>query len=101
MSLAHSHPLTLRSSGYSITKVLQLWDELKKISEQGYAFDNQEWELGMCCLAAPIRDYTGRIVASFNMNTNHARLNADTIPVFLPILQEAYRDISEKYGYVS
>lgn len=86
---------------YTITKLDLLWQELQRISAQGYAFDNQEWEIGMCCLAVPIWDSTGRIVASFNMNANHARLNAETIPVYLPLLQEASKDISEKYGYIS
>ena len=38
--------------------------ELETIAEEGYALDNEELDLGVRCVAAPIRDYTRRIVGS-------------------------------------
>jgi len=84
---------------YSITTFDQLWEKLQLTARQGYAFDNQECEIGMCCLAMPIRGHAGEIIASFHINANNARLNEKTVPGFLPILKNTSAAISQKFGY--
>lgn len=81
---------------HTITKMENLWVELQKININGYAFDNQELELGMCCLAVPIKDGFGKIVAAFNINTNYIRLNENTLASYLPALLETSKRISDK-----
>lgn len=41
---------------------------LSQIRDQGYAWDNEECELGAKCLAVPVRDYTGKIIASLSIS---------------------------------
>ncbi|MBE0555647.1 MAG: IclR family transcriptional regulator, partial [Proteobacteria bacterium] len=40
----------------------ELKKELRQVAEQGYSLDNEELDLGVRCVAGPIRDYTRRIV---------------------------------------
>ena len=39
--------------------------ELEKIRKQGYAIDNMEHEEGVRCVAGPICDYRGEVIAFF------------------------------------
>ena len=41
-----------------------LIEELLKIKESGFAIDNHEIEEGLCCVAAPIRNYLGEVIAA-------------------------------------
>lgn len=47
-----------------------LEDELKTLSTQGYALDNEEYAIGIGCLAAPICDQNNRCIAAIGI-TGH------------------------------
>ena len=51
----------------TITTLPQLKKEIAQIREQGYAFDAEECELGTSCVAAPIFDYTNKVVAGISV----------------------------------
>ena len=44
-----------------------LWAEIERVREQGWARDDQEFLPGMGCVAAPLRNYEGRIIAALNV----------------------------------
>jgi DNA-binding IclR family transcriptional regulator len=46
----------------------QLDDELATVLKQGYAVETEELALGRACVAAPIRDRTGAIVAAISIS---------------------------------
>ncbi len=50
-----------------ITDPMQLLEELKKTAQQGYAVDDEEHEVGIKCVAAPINEYTGNCVAAISL----------------------------------
>lgn len=52
---------------YSITSVAELRRDLETIRRRGYAENRQESELGVVSVAAPIRDGSGRAVASLSL----------------------------------
>jgi len=41
--------------------------ELRVIRERGYGLDEEERERGVCCIAAPICNHTGDIVAAISV----------------------------------
>src|SRR3954465_10385369 len=55
-------PLTPRT----ITTAKRLLKELSLIRERGYGLDEEEREKGVCCVAAPIRNHTGEVVAAIS-----------------------------------
>ncbi|KAB2331984.1 IclR family transcriptional regulator [Bacillus mesophilum] len=79
-------------------------DELKRevetIRAQGYALDNIENEEGIRCIAAPIYDYTGKIIASFSISGPSSRITMERIDDELQNkIQETSRNISKQLGY--
>lgn len=74
--------------------------ELEKVHEQGYAFDDEEMDLGVRCIAAPIRDYTRRIVGAISisgptMRVSNARIESELVPLVL----KASDELSTRLGY--
>ncbi|PSL40176.1 IclR family transcriptional regulator [Planomicrobium soli] len=57
----------------------QLATELQVIKEQGYALDNVENEEGIRCIAAPIIDSKGDIIASFSISGPSNRITMDRV----------------------
>lgn len=83
----------------TITTKEKLVKELDKVRERGYALDLEECESGLCCVAAPIYDYTGKIVAAINTFGSKDILTVERIEnEILPVLKEIARDISFKMG---
>ncbi len=48
--------------------------ELREIRLRGYAVDNAEFEASVRCVAAPIRDRTGRVVAAVSISSPDTRM---------------------------
>ena len=38
--------------------------EAEKVKKQGYGVNDEEYWIGMYCMAVPVRNYTGKIVAA-------------------------------------
>ena len=56
-------PLTPRT----VTSATRLLKELVEIRERGYGLDEEEREKGVCCVAAPVRNHTGHVVAAISV----------------------------------
>jgi IclR family KDG regulon transcriptional repressor len=52
---------------HTITSARRLLKELRATRERGYGLDEQERELGVRCVAAPVRNHEGRIVAAISV----------------------------------
>lgn len=90
-------PLTPRT----ITQADALRGELERVRAQGYATDDEECETGMRCLAAPIRDAGGRIVAVLSLSGPVSRMDGERMEsALLPAVQRAAEAISERVGGV-
>jgi len=83
----------------TITTKKELENEFKKIREQGYAVDNMEHEEGVQCVAGPIRDYTGKVIASMSISAPAFRINENDIPIIAKKVKEYCDCISEGMGY--
>ena len=72
--------------------------ELAEIRAQGYALDLEELEPHLCCVAAPITDHTGAVVASVSVSGPDARIDAGTAPGIADDVRDAARRISVRLG---
>jgi DNA-binding IclR family transcriptional regulator len=77
-----------------------LIDHLKKVNAQGYAVDDEEFEDGVRCIGAPIRDYTGNVVAAVSISGPAMRMTDKKIVDDLVLaVKEASEEISRRLGY--
>jgi len=83
----------------TVTTKKELENEFKKIREQGFAVDNMEHEEGVQCVAGPIRDYTGKVIASMSISGPAFRINENDIPIIAKKVKEYCDCISEEMGY--
>ena len=51
----------------TITSPRKLLKDLRTIRERGYAVDEQEHELGVRCIAAPVSNHSGEVVAAISV----------------------------------
>jgi len=83
----------------TITTKKDLEKEFIKIRKQGYSVDNMEHEEGVRCVASPIRDYTGKVIASMSVSGPAFRINENNISNIAKKVKEYCDCISEEMGY--
>jgi len=78
-----------------------LFEQIKQARENGYALDMEELDLGVRCVAAPIRDYTRKVVGAISVSAPSLRMDDEKIKnFFVPIVVEAAKEISHRLGYL-
>lgn len=64
----------------TLTSRAALEDDLERTRKRGYAVDNEEIEVGLRCIAAAVRDYSGNVVASLSIAGPTTRIRKGSIP---------------------
>ena len=92
-------PLTLLTYK-SLPNLAELKAELVRIRQQGYAINDEEIEIGLRAVAAPIMDHNNRVVAAINITGLAARISLERITGELAeaVCKTAYQ-ISQALGY--
>ena len=81
----------------SITDLTKLERELSHVRQQACARDNEELELGVRCMAAGIRDDSGKLIAGLSISAPADRLQEE----WLEDLIKTANQISEVLGFVT
>lgn len=87
-----------RGTGKSMKSARALKANLKKIRERGYAMDDEEEEPGVRCVAAPIRDHRGEVVASVGTVGLAHDLSGATLDRVAAAVIETANAISDQLG---
>ncbi|WP_053364638.1 IclR family transcriptional regulator [Bacillus sp. FJAT-27251] len=83
----------------SITDPDQLRAEMDNIRKMGYAISTEELTQGTRSVAAPIRDYTGKVVCAINVVGPLQRMKDYQIPAIAKKVINAGIEASERMGY--
>ncbi len=77
-----------------------LANHLKKVHEQGYAIDDEEYDEGIRCVGVPIFDYTRRVVAGVSISGPSYRFTDERLEKeLIPLAKEAGEKLSQKLGF--
>lgn len=83
----------------TLENVEQLLSEVDKVRTQGYAEDNEEQEPGLRCVAAPIYDRFGNVIAGLSISFPTIRFDEERMSDYVKLMQNAGKNISEALGY--
>ena len=79
---------------------LPVWMERMRSYQKGdYAFDLEENEDRVRCVAAPIRNVENKIVAAISLSSAAQYMSDERMQELVPIVQEATRHISRELGW--
>lgn len=83
----------------TITDPNKLRREMEVIRKQGYSICTEELTVGTRSVAAPIRDYSGKVVSSISVVGPIQRMKEGKIPDITNKVVNAAKDASERLGY--
>lgn len=82
----------------ALTSVSALLDHLTEVRARGYAIDDEEVELGLRCVSAPIHDAEGTVVAALGLSGPAHRLVGDTLTRLAPLVVTAAAQATRSIG---
>lgn len=90
-----------RHTPNGVGNLQELRTELFRVRKNGYAFDLEEHELHIRCVAAPIWDHAGGVHSSLSITAPAIRMPVQRLRQLAPLIQSAGRKISAELGYQS
>jgi IclR family acetate operon transcriptional repressor len=85
----------------TVTSPEGLRNQLEEVRKQGYAVDYEEFEHGVCAVAAPIFNRSGNVIAAIGGPSPMSRMTPDRITQIAEAFKEAAKGVSHRMGYRS
>jgi len=82
----------------TVTDVPRLMDMLRTVGDQGYAEDQEEYVIGCRCVAMPVRDAAGQVVAAMSVSIPTPRYDQDVATRVHRGLRDAVNELSRRLG---
>jgi DNA-binding IclR family transcriptional regulator len=79
----------------TITRLDALLEELARIRAKGFAVDNEEIEIGVRCIGAPVRDSSDRVFAAVSVSGPSERMPDGRLAGLAPVVVQTANDISQ------
>lgn len=83
----------------TITDPDRLWEEVRKIREQGFAISVEERFPNSASVGAPIRDFSGQTIAALTVALPADRLTKEVIERLIKLVQAGAMTVSGRLGY--
>jgi len=82
----------------TITDPVELEADLELIRRRGYAVDNEEYDEGLRCIGAPVRDHSGHVVAALGIGGPVTRITPERVEELGDLVMTAARGLSRRLG---
>jgi DNA-binding IclR family transcriptional regulator len=83
----------------TLDSMKELEKEIKTIRETHIAYDREEQALGEVCIAAPVFNRIGKIVAAISISSPATRLTSERMKEFSPLLISESQKLSQRLGF--
>lgn len=83
----------------TITNFEDFWKEIRQIKARGYAVDEQEFVEGLRCVAVPVFNHSGEIIAALSVSGPISRMHDKKFEDCRESLLKAAEEISAQMGY--
>jgi DNA-binding IclR family transcriptional regulator len=90
-----------RRTPRTLTMLSQLKREVEVTTKRGYSMDNEEFNLGVRCLAAPVFDSEGNVAAAVGITASTIRFTKERIPEIAANVREIAAELSQLLGYTT
>lgn len=87
-------------TAHTITNKETYLEELQKVATQGFATDQEENEDGVYCIAVPVYDHSGSVIAAISMSFALSMITEETKVQTVKRLKESALLISQQMGYL-
>ncbi|WP_082505962.1 IclR family transcriptional regulator [Deinococcus sp. Leaf326] len=84
---------------HTLTTAEALGTELARVAAHGYALDDEEREVGVRCLAVPVRGASGAVVAALSVSAPSARFTPADVPRVAAEVQASAARVSARLGW--
>jgi len=74
---------------------------LEQTRRQGYGVDDEEYEYGVRCVAAPVFDFRGKVVGAIGISGPAGRIGLDKLAQFGAVVAEVSRALSDRLSFKS
>lgn len=74
--------------------------DLEWVRQHGLAVDNEEWTPGIRCVAVPVYNYTGSVVAALTCAGSTGRMEGEHLNQVIDLLREASQTVSQQLGFI-
>ena len=92
-------PAPGRRTAHTLVSPRDLRREAEATRRRGYSLDNEEFSLGVRCLAAPVFSAGGHCVAAVGITASTLRFTEERVPELAEKVRAAAADLSAKLGY--
>jgi IclR family acetate operon transcriptional repressor len=82
----------------TITDFAELIEDLRLVRRKGFALDREEFQPGVVCVGAAIRDHSGAVVGSISASTPTMRANDEHLALMRDEVIAATRALSAELG---
>lgn len=86
-------------TAHTLATLETLQADLAQIRDRGFSIDDEENQLGIRCVGAPIRDSRGRVFASISVSGTSARMPLSRIHGLAPAVIRTADEISLRLGW--
>ena len=84
----------------TIVKPQALGEELASVRQRGFATDDEEYEIGLRSVAAPIRNHRGEVIAAISIAGPTQRVSKKVMQAYAPEVVAAALASSQRLGYL-
>ncbi len=83
----------------TLTDPARLRKNLEQVRAQGYSVDDEEFDPGVRCIAVPVWDFRGKVVASMGISGPATRVTSERLTALAAIVLEVGKSLSERLSF--